>query len=63
MPGKDVTLADDRWAWITEPGGMWEKWVVMPAAERRRLVNLSMDDIMAQRWGSCLPALLPPGGP
>ena len=67
MLGKDVTNVDDRWAWITQPGGMWEKWVIMPATERRRLVNLSLDDIIAQRWtadgGMLIPSLLPPGSP
>ncbi len=59
MPGKDVTVAADRWAWITQPGGMWEKWVIIPADHRRRLVNLSMDDIIAKKWGQTIPSLVP----
>jgi hypothetical protein len=38
---------------------MWEKWLVMPAAERHRLVNLSIDEIIAQNWGPTIPSLLP----
>jgi hypothetical protein len=63
MPGGDVTNADDRWTWITQPGGMWDKWVIMPAEERHRLVNLSIEDIIAQRWGTTIQSLLPPGSP
>jgi hypothetical protein len=59
MQGGDVTNADDRWAWITQPGGMWDKWVIMPAEERQRLVNLSIEDIIAQRWGPIIQSLLP----
>jgi hypothetical protein len=63
MQGRDVTNADDRWSWVTQPDGMWEKWLVMPAAERHRLVNLSIDEIIAQNWGPTIPSLLPPGSP
>jgi hypothetical protein len=57
----DITLADDRWSWIDEPGGMPPKWVVMPAAERVRLDSLTMDQLMRQDWGPAIPELLPPG--
>ncbi|WP_437488783.1 hypothetical protein WME75_09435 [Sorangium sp. So ce1014] len=63
FPVGDVLAANDRWAWITEPGGMWEKWGVMPSEERTRLVSLSMDDLIYQRWGQLLQWLLPPGSP
>ncbi len=63
MQTGDVTVADDRWAWITQPGEMWDKWVTMPAEERHRLVNLSIEDIIAQRWGPVIESLLPPGSP
>ena len=64
FPQGDVTVADDRWAWVTEPDGMWQKWVAMPAiapAERTRLVSLSFDDILNQRFGPTVDALMPPG--
>jgi hypothetical protein len=63
MQTGDVTVADDRWAWITQADGMWDKWVIMPTEERRRLVNLPIDDIIAQRWGPVVPSLLPTGSP
>lgn len=61
FPMGDVTVDTDRWAWIAETDGMWEKWVAMPQAERVRLINLSMDDLIAQRWGPTIDSLLPPG--
>ncbi|WP_437912530.1 hypothetical protein WME73_36270 [Sorangium sp. So ce302] len=61
FPLGDVLIANDRWAWITEPDGMWQKWVAMPEAERTRLATLPMDDLIHQRWGQVLPGLLPPG--
>jgi hypothetical protein len=59
----DVTLYADRWQWIMEPGGMWEKWVIMPHEERARLVSLSMDELIGKRWGETIVSLLPPGSP
>jgi hypothetical protein len=35
----------------------------MPAEERHRLVNLSIEDIIAQRWRTTIQSLLPPGSP
>jgi hypothetical protein len=61
LPQGDVTNAKDRWAWIIESGGMMDKWGVMAVTERTRLVNLSMDDLLAQRWGQIKSDLLPPG--
>ncbi|MEG5041903.1 MULTISPECIES: hypothetical protein [unclassified Microcoleus] len=58
----DVTVANDRWEWITKQDGMWDKWVRIPADERSRLVDLSMDDLLTRRWGSVKPEFLPPGG-
>lgn len=64
FPQGDVTVADDRWAWITETDGMWQKWVVMPtiaAAERTRLVSLSFDDILNQKFAPIVDGLMPTG--
>jgi hypothetical protein len=61
FPSADVTVADDRWAWISEPDGMWEKWVVIPPDERTRLVSLAIDDIIKQRWAPTISEFLPPG--
>ncbi len=64
FPQGDVIAADDRWSWITEPDGMWEKWIAMPsiaADERTRLVSLSFSDILNQRFGPVVDALLAPG--
>jgi hypothetical protein len=64
FPQSDVTVANDRWAWITEPDGMWQKWVVMPTIavdERTRLVSLSFDDILNQKFDPVVHALLPTG--
>jgi hypothetical protein len=71
MPSGDVTVADDRWAWITLPGGMWEKWaerrgtpelpVAMSGEERMRLVVLPLDRIMRRDWAPVDQSLLRPG--
>jgi hypothetical protein len=64
LPQGDVTVFNDRWAWITEPDGMWAKWVIMPSVaprERTRLVTLSFGDIINQFWGPDVQALLPTG--
>jgi len=58
----DVTVANDRWEWITKQDGMWDKWIRIPADERSRLADLSMDDLLTRRWGSVKPEFLPPGG-
>lgn len=63
FPQADVTVADDRWAWIGEPGGMLEKWVAMPREERTRLVSLPMGRLLVQDWEPTIQALLPPGSP
>ncbi len=64
FPTGNVTVAKDRWDWITEDDGMWAKWVMMPsvdADERTRLVSLSFSDILAQRFDPVVDALMPPG--
>lgn len=64
FPQGNVTSADDRWAWITETDGMWQKWTVMPSIapdERTRLVSLAFDDLLGQNFGPTVDALLPPG--
>jgi hypothetical protein len=57
----DVTVATDRWEWVTKQDGMWDKWIKIPVDERARLVNLSMDDLMRKQWGSVKAEFLPPG--
>ena len=65
----DITVFNDRWAWITEPGGMWEKWaegyrgptVGVSSAERSRLVNLPFDKIVRRDFAPIDQSLLPPG--
>jgi hypothetical protein len=71
MPSGDVTVADDRWAWVTLPGGMWEKWaerhgtpelpVAMSGEERMRLVVLPLDRIMRRDWAPIDQSLSRPG--
>jgi hypothetical protein len=51
VPNGDLSDPDQRWSWIAEPGGMWEAWVALPAEERRRLVELPLEDLTAQEWG------------
>ncbi len=64
IPIGNVMSFSDRWNWITEQEGMWEKWINMPSEERDRLVKtLSMDDLISHNWGPTIPELLPPGGP
>jgi hypothetical protein len=70
MPtASDVASANDRWSWITQPDGMWDKWVRIPAVERARLVNLpmeagvGMDQLIKQHWGPTISSFLPLGGP
>lgn len=67
----DPMKAADRWKWITETGGMWEKWaetrgvpgapIAMSQAERTRLVSLSMDKILRREFAPIDQSLLPPG--
>ena len=61
FPTGDITLAQDRWSWIIEQDGMWDKWSRIPAAERARLNALSLDDDINGRWGTTLPEFLPVG--
>ncbi len=64
VPSGSVASFNDRWTWITEPDGMWAKWIVMPSVapdERNRLVALGMADLMAARFGDLVQGLLPTG--
>ena len=64
FPTSDVIIAQDRWAWITEDGGMYAKWVLMPSVsstERTRLVSLSFDDLLRQNFAPVVGALMSPG--
>jgi len=64
FPTGDVIAADDRWAWITEDDGMWEKWKNMATVapeERTRLVSLSFSDILNQRFDPVVDELMPTG--
>jgi hypothetical protein len=65
MPtGTNVASANDRWSWITQPDGMWDKWVRIPADERAYLVNVPMDKLIDQKWRPPkYPSFVPPGGP
>jgi hypothetical protein len=66
---KDITLAADRWEWISLPDGMWEKWAEghrgpgtgVSAEERARLVNLPFDAIVRRDYGQIDASLTPPG--
>ncbi|HET7697802.1 MAG TPA: hypothetical protein VFK57_18965 [Vicinamibacterales bacterium] len=67
----DIAVFADRWAWITETGGMWEKWgetrgtlaqpIAMSQAERTRLVSLTMDKILRREFAPIDESLRPPG--
>jgi hypothetical protein len=59
----DITVAADRWKWIAMDNGMWPKWIEIPPAERSRLVNLSMADLINRNWGQTISKFLPPGRP
>ena len=59
VPGGDLSDPDQRWAWIDEPGGMWDAWVALPPEERLRLVELPLDDLVAQQWGPVIEGLGP----
>jgi hypothetical protein len=71
QPSGDIVNPDHRWAWITETGGMWEKWgekrgvpalpVVMSRTERKRLVSLSIDQLIRREFAPVDPTLTPPG--
>jgi hypothetical protein len=71
LPTGDIVRDTDRWSWITETGGLWEKWgekrgdaalpIVMSKAERVRLVSLSMDKIIKRAFAPVDASLLPPG--
>jgi hypothetical protein len=58
---RDVTIANDRWEWITKQDGMWDKWVRIPVKERTRLVNLPMNQLLRKEWGPVQGEFLPPG--
>jgi len=70
-PRGDIINGEDRWGWITETGGMWEKWgemrgvpespIVMSRAERIRLVSLTMDQLIRREFAPVDQSLLPPG--
>ena len=71
LPTGDIVKAADRWSWITETGGMWEKWgekrgvpaapIAMSRTERTRLVSLSMDKIIKREFAPVDQTLMPPG--
>jgi len=66
---KDVTLFADRWEWILQSGGMWEKWglgyqgaqVGIDDEERIRLVNLPIDRIVRRDFAPVNQTWVPPG--
>jgi hypothetical protein len=71
LPSGDIVNAANRWSWITETGGMYEKWaetrgvsalpIAMSPIVRERLVKRSMDDLIRRDFGEIDPSLLPPG--
>ena len=71
QPRGDVINPNDRWSWITETGGMWEKWgemrgvphapIVMLRDERIRLASLTMDQLIRRQFAPVKQELLPPG--
>jgi hypothetical protein len=71
QPTGDIARADNRWSWISETGGMWEKWgerrgvsaapIVMSRAERARLVQIPMDKLIRREFAPVDATLLPPG--
>lgn len=64
VPTGDILTTEDRWSWITFPNGMYQRWDDIGVDERVRLTSLSMDDLIAGRFGPAgRPELLPLGGP
>jgi hypothetical protein len=71
QPSGDVVNPDNRWSWITETGGMYEKWaekrgvpvapIAMSRAERVRLVSLTMSQIIRREFAPVDQSLMPPG--
>jgi hypothetical protein len=71
LPTGDIVKDTDRWSWITETGGMWEKWgekrgvpaapIAMSRTERARLVSLPMDKIIRREFAPVDQTLMPPG--
>jgi hypothetical protein len=71
FPHRDIVDKDDRWSWITETGGMWEKWaekrggsaapIVMKPEVRKRLVERTMAQLIRREYGEIDPTLLPVG--
>jgi hypothetical protein len=59
----DITVAADRWIWITMSNGMWDKWICIPATERTRLTALPTADLLARKWGQVIADQLPLGTP
>jgi hypothetical protein len=71
QPTGDVVNPNDRWSWITETGGMYEKWaeirgvpvapIAMSRTERVRLVSLTMSQIIRREFAPVDQTLMPPG--
>lgn len=71
FPTGDIVRSKDRWGWITETGGMWEKWgerrgtpaypIAMSTAVRSKLVEMDIDQIIKRNFPVDDPSLLPPG--
>ena len=71
LPTGQIVDPNDRWSWITETGGMWEKWaeqrgvpaapIAMSKTVRGALVSLDMEKIIKRQWTVDDPSLLPPG--
>jgi hypothetical protein len=50
VPFKDVTIFKHRWHWISHPKGMWQTWIALSDAERKRLISLPTNDIIIHNW-------------
>ena len=71
QPSGDIVNPEHRWGWITETGGMWEKWgeqrgvpalpIAMSRAERIRLASLTLNQLIRREFAPVDPTLTPPG--
>ncbi len=60
----DVIKAPDRWRWITETDGMWEKWTNADPdmrPERIRLATIDFERVIGQKWEPVVQKFMRPG--
>lgn len=59
----DILKFNDRWKWFTSvPYNMWDQWYKIPKSERDRLVNIDINKLIIQNWGTVLQEYEYPGG-